>query len=156
MSIENEKVELSPQYNPKEVEEKNLTQLEKALRELGESGYIDYEMMRDALRREGEFNFIDGETGVKVDFWILKQNDFDKSRIGRRVAKEILGKTVYFSTPEDLVLIKLKWYQESASSRQKEDVESIYKISGQELDMNYINAWAGKLGLIDMLNEIIK
>ena len=139
-----------------ELEQKNLPALEKALRELSDGGYVDYEMMKDALQREGEFNFVDGETGVKVDFWILKQDDFDKSRIKHRVEKEVLGKKIYFTTAEDLILIKLKWYKESESSRQKEDVESIFKISGEKLDMSYINSWAVKLELTDTLKEIIK
>ena len=42
---------------------------------------------------------------------------------------------------EDLVLIKLKWYEESKSSRQRKDVESILKISGDQLDMQYLLQW---------------
>lgn len=51
----------------------HIPQLANALKELSEAGYIDEHMMREALERNGEFNLIDGATGVKVDFWPLGQ-----------------------------------------------------------------------------------
>jgi len=130
--------------------------LEKALMALGRFGYVDKGAMREALRQKGEFNFIDGNTGVKVDFWILNKSDqLDILRIRRKVLKKILGKTVYFISPEDLILSKLKWYELGESTRQLEDIESVLKISGEKLDMKYIRQWAKKLGALDILNDII-
>lgn len=137
-----------------ELRRSHLKDLVKKLRDLGEDGYIDKISAEQALLSKGEFNFINGETGVKVDFWILRNDLFDKSRLDRRIAKEILGKKVYFSSPEDLILIKLKWYKDSQSSRQLEDVESILKISGGELDMNYLKNWAARLGVSETLNNL--
>ncbi|OGL73478.1 hypothetical protein A3F28_01645 [Candidatus Uhrbacteria bacterium RIFCSPHIGHO2_12_FULL_57_11] len=137
-----------------ELHESNLSALERALRELGTAGYLDADAMRDALRIGGEFNFIDEQTGIKVDFWMLKNDEFDRQRLSRRVAKTILGKTVYFSSPEDLILSKLRWYKASGSSRQIEDVESIVTISGDRLDFKYVEVWAAKLGCTDIFSEV--
>lgn len=138
-----------------ELQQKDIERLEKALLDLGEGNYIDKESMEQALFTEGEFNFIDGETGIKVDFWILKKDAFDLLRLKRRVKKIILGKTIYFSSPEDLILIKLKWHKKSPSSRQLEDVESIFKISGGRLDIRYLKQWAKKLGVLKTLEKLI-
>ncbi|MBI2033853.1 MAG: nucleotidyltransferase [Candidatus Liptonbacteria bacterium] len=120
------------------------------------SGYFDEEMMVNAVKKREEFNFIDGETGVKVDFWLLQENDdFDISRLKRRVAKKILGEIVYFTSPEDLILIKLKWYKNSGSSRQLEDVESIIKISGNELKRAYLEKWAKRLSCWELLEKLL-
>lgn len=130
--------------------------LAEAIRGLGSAGYLDSAQMERAIAREGEFNFIDGTTGVKVDFWILKGGDaFDRSRLERRVAKEVLGQKVYFTSPEDLILIKLLWHQASPSSRQLEDVESIFKISGDELDRVYLREWGECLGVQKHLRPFI-
>lgn len=127
-----------------------------ALHELGAAGYLDSVQMERARATEGEFNFIDGTTGVKVDFWMLKGSDaFDRSRLERRVAKEVLGQRVYFSSPEDLVLIKLLWYMAAPSSRQLEDVESIFRISGTDLDREYLRAWGERLGVQEHLRTFI-
>ena len=133
----------------------DIAKLEEALRKLSEAGYIDRQSIKKAILQEGEFNFVDGETGVKVDFWILKRNTFDISRLRRRVAKKILSQKVYFSSPEDLILIKLQWFKKSESSRQLEDVESILKISGDKLDMKYLKDWARKLGVAETLEKLL-
>jgi len=112
--------------------------------------------MRDALVRHGEFNFIDGITGMKVDFWVSSGDPFDRSRLKRRVSKKIIGHDVYFSTPEDLILSKLRWWRDTGSSRHKEDIASIISISGDGLDRGYLNIWAEKLGHKDLLDEAFK
>ncbi|MBI2444281.1 MAG: nucleotidyltransferase family protein [Candidatus Magasanikbacteria bacterium] len=128
-------------------------QLAEALQALGATGYLDREDMRRAMIpgvRLNEFNFIDGNTGVKVDFWTLQSN-FDRQRLTRRVAREILGQPIYFSSPEDLILSKLLWHQQSSSSRQWEDVQSIIRISGATLDWDYLQKTAAKLGVKEEL-----
>lgn len=129
--------------------------LEKALQLLGKSGYLDRDVMMDAIENSGEFNFIDGETGVKVDFWVLKNDEFDKSRLKRKKTKTILGKKVYFSSPEDLILIKLRWFSQSSSNKQKEDIESILKISGNKLDFFYLRKMAVKMNLSGELENFL-
>lgn len=116
----------------------NIEILAKTLLLFGKANYIDKKIMKEALKHGGEFNFIHGETGIKVGFWVLERIPFELSRIKRRVAKNVLGKKVYFTSPEDLILSKLRWYQQSQSSRHIEDIESILKISGKKLDRNYL------------------
>lgn len=139
-----------------EFEEKDIEKLRQGLLKIGKSGYADADAMREALIEEGEFNFIDGETGIKVDFWLLKKKDqFDASRFKRRVAKKILREKIYFTTAEDLILVKALWYKISPMSRQTEDIESILKISGKKLDMKYLRSWSKKLGLSEILSRLI-
>lgn len=133
----------------------NTDVLAETLSLLGNANYIDKNAIKEALERGGEFNFIHGDTGIKVDFWILKKTPFELSRIKRRVAKSILGKKIYFTSPEDLILSKLRWHQQSQSSKHIEDIESILKISGKKLDMNYLKQWAKKLKVLDVLNRLI-
>ncbi len=130
-----------------------MPRLAAALRELGEAGYIDEEMMRDALERHGEFNFIDGVTGMKVDFWAVGGRPFDEIQMHRRIAKEILGRRIYFVSPEDLILNKLLWLREGESAKQREDIESILKIQ-QDLDWEYLKKWAKSHATWDALNTL--
>jgi len=61
-----------------------------------------------------------------------------------------------FISPEQFILIKLKWYKTSQSSKHLEDAESVLTISGEKLDMDYLNKWAEKLGVLEILNKINK
>ena len=137
-----------------ELYSKDVSRLERALLSLGKAGYVDKDAIEEALLREGEFNFIDGVTGVKVDFWILKKNSFDVLRMKRRIGQDILGQRVYFISPEDLILSKLVWYRESQSSRHLEDAESVIKISGKKLDFKYLRKRAKELGASAILTKI--
>lgn len=139
-----------------ELAELKIKPLAHALLKIYKAGYIDEETARDAVRRRGEFNFIDPLTGLKVDFWVLNQyNVLDNLRLKRRIAKKILGKTIYFISPEDLILSKLKWHQMGESTRQLEDVESVLKIFGEKLDMKYLKQWAKQLNVLAIFNKVL-
>lgn len=127
-----------------------------ALRALNPAGYVDEEMMKDAVAHSGEFNFIDPETSVKVDFWVGRGDAFDASFRKRRIAKTIQGTTVYFASPEDLILSKLLWFKQTQSTRQLEDIESILSISGDVLDHAYISEWTARLGVVETWESILK
>ena len=138
-----------------ELQTGKVEELAEALMKLGETGYVQVQAIKDALRTQGEFNFIDGTTGMKVDFWISKQDEFARSQFKRKIGQDILGKTIYFTSPEDLILAKLQWYKLTPSSRQLEDVESVLRISGDKLDRTYLTEWAQKLGVYEVLVECL-
>lgn len=130
--------------------------LVKTLRSISKTGYVDEDAVQSALRNEGEFNYIDSKTGLKVDFWLLKKNDaFDQSRFKRRRTKKIAGKLVYFSSPEDLILVKLLWYKQTESTRHLEDIESVVAISGDQLDKGYLKEWSKILDVSNILKRYI-
>ena len=101
-----------------ELKIENINSLIRALSALGKASYIDENMIEEALKQGGEFNFIHGDTGIKVDFWVLKKQPFELSRMKRRRAKYILGQKVYFISAEDLILTKLQWRKQGESTRQ--------------------------------------
>lgn len=129
--------------------------LVKELRKLSEYSYVDEGAIRDAFLRNGEFNFIDGTSGIKVDFWILKRGGFSKIQIERRIPRVVLGKKVYFVSPEDLILNKLIWYKEGESVKQKEDVKTILKFQ-KKLDRNYLRKWAKIHSTFQILEKLWK
>jgi len=126
------------------------------LREISKAGYADENMIKDAIRYNGEFNFIDPNSGLKVGFWVLKEKDSNSPELKNRKLKKISGQNVYFASPEDLILSKLQWYQETQSSRHLEDIQSVLNISGKKIDMKYLKRWAKKLEVLDTLNKTIE
>lgn len=131
----------------------NIDKLAENLEALSEASYIDKNSIEQALTRHGEFNFIDGFTGIKVDFWAIGESQYDKSQLERRVAKNILGQKVYFISPEDLILSKLRWHKQSKSSRHLEDIESVFKIQ-KKLDWQYLRKWAKSQSTIKNLESL--
>ena len=137
-----------------QIREPDAKQLITMLRKISEYGYIDEDAVKEAIRNAGEFNFIDPETGVKVDFWV--SSDKNAHEYERVVIKVVDGQKVNFISPEDLILSKLKWYKISPSSRHLEDVDSILKISKKILDKQYLKKMSVKLDLEDELRQVLK
>ena len=131
----------------------HISLLAHALQGLSKASYISADMMRRALERRGEFNFIDGTSGIKVDFFVIGGRPFDQSQLDRRAAQQILGHRVYFVSPEDLILSKLLWFQMGEYAKQCEDIESILKFQ-KKLDWKYMRKWATIHSTIGVLNEL--
>ncbi len=128
--------------------------LAKALRKISKLGYIDEDTAREAIRSKGEFNFIDPDSGLKVDFWVAKNNEKSISEFNRRILKNVESVKIYFISPEDLILNKLEWYKQGGLHVQLEDVGSVLKSSGKILDMTYLKKQAVKIGVSDALEEL--
>lgn len=117
--------------------------------------YLDPEVVMDAIARKGMFNLIDRETGDKVDFWILKDEPFDKSRFARKYEEELMGVRLKVSTPEDTILAKLWWANEiGGSEKQFGDALHVYEVQSDKLDQDYLASWAKKLSVGPMLRKL--
>ena len=115
--------------------------------------YLNKESMGEAVLFKKEFNFIHSNTGVKVDFFVLAGDEFDKLKIKRAIPKKIKGQKINFTSPEDLILAKLIWYKKSLSQKQLEDIKSILRIS--RVDRKYLKKWAKKMSLGDFLKRLL-
>jgi len=133
--------------------QRHIALLAEAVQALSDASYIDTAVMRRALERHGEFNFIDGATGVKVDFFAMEGTPFDRSQLNRRMPQHILGHHVYFVSPEDLILSKLLWFQLGESAKQYEDIVSILRMQ-PKLDWKYLKKWATIHKTADILNRL--
>jgi hypothetical protein len=108
------------------------------------TGYIDKSQIKSALKSIGQFNFIEPGSGLKMDFYITKQNDFEKECFKRSKAED-LGYQIKIISPENLILSKLIWYREAQSDRHLEDIKSV--LDTRNIDQKYLNSWVKKLGL---------
>lgn len=124
------------------------------IRNLSKAGYLDKAAVRDAVSRGAEFNYIHADSGVKIDFWVIKKGDkMGEQEFKRRVVKKIDNQKIYFISPEDLILSKLRWFQKSQSSRHIEDIESVLKFSN--IDWKYLKRQADAQFTSDVLDKFL-
>jgi hypothetical protein len=117
--------------------------------------YLDENSILDAIRKKGVFNLIDVNSGDKVDFWILTDEPFDSSRFKRKYAQEVMGLELVVSSPEDTILIKLKWARLSeGSEKQYTDALRVYEVQFEKLDMDYLVGWSERLDVGALLKRI--
>lgn len=126
-----------------------------------EEFYVDIKMICDAIKRQTSFNLIHFETMFKVDIFVLKDRIFDKQAFLRRVQKPVsedASQQLFFATPEDIILNKLEWYKMGGgvTDSQWNDVLGVLKVQGKKLDFSYLERWAGKLEVSNLLEKAIK
>lgn len=139
-----------------ELMEKNVGPLTKKVSSLDKNFYVDEDMARDAVIHKSEFNFIDPDCGLKVDFFVMDNTSYNKLKIKRAILRDLYGAKALFVSPEDLILSKLIWSKETYSQKQFEDIKTVLRNKEIKLDYNYINKWAEKHGTIEILNKLIE
>ncbi len=125
--------------------------------------YADLEALREALIRRRSFNLIHYGSAYKFDIFPLGPDDFSQSEFARRIpgATTALGDEPVrcaIATAEDTILSKLRWYRAGGevSERQWSDLQGIFQVSGARLDREYLRRWARDLGVVDLLERLMK
>jgi hypothetical protein len=122
--------------------------------------YIDQERVEHAIRTRRSFNAIHLGTMYKVDVFVSKDTPFARENMLRRVAIEVpgLGRALWFSSPEDIVLHKLLWYAEGGgvSDRQWYDLEGVLRLQRKNLNHEYLRSWAERLGINELLERALR
>ena len=117
--------------------------------------YLDEISIVDAIRTKHYFNLIDTEMGDKVDFWILTDEPFDRSRFARKYEEGMFGFGFMVSRPEDTILAKLNWSMLSGGSeKQFIDALRIFEVQYEMIDENYLSSWAKKLHVEPLLQRL--
>ena len=134
--------------------------LEPLSRALGSAFYFDVSTARRALESRSSFNLIHLESGVKIDVFCLGYSPFDKSEFERAESRRLLEddlREVRVKSAEDIVLRKLHWYRSGGevSDRQWADVLGCLAAQLNTLDSAYLEFWAEKLGISDLLAAAI-
>jgi hypothetical protein len=121
--------------------------------------YIDADMIADAIGRTSSFNLIHLDTMLKIDVFIHKNEPYQNNVLERKI-KDTFEEgeqcaEFYFSSPEDIIINKLQWYEMGGrvSERQWLDVTGVIKVQGNLLDKKYLQDWSEKLELLGLLEK---
>jgi hypothetical protein len=118
--------------------------------------YLDRQMILDAIRSRSSFNLLHPSSGNKVDFWILRNTEFDASRFSRRQKEDVFGMSMWVTAPEDTILSKLDWAKQSGGSEKHlADARGVYEVQFYNLSTSYLSAWVEKLGVQDLWQRLI-
>lgn len=118
--------------------------------------YLDDERIRQAVESRGQFNVLHPASGLKIDVIIPEMDAFDRSRFTR--ARRVRPANDYeatFASAEDVIVKKLQFHAEGGSDKHLRDIASVLRISGADLDRDYVTEWADRLGLREIWDLIL-
>lgn len=103
------------------------------------------------------FNIIHVPSGLKVDVIVSDCVGFDKLRLDRARRREFLpGMSAVFSSAEDVIVNKMRFYREGGSDKHLRDIAGMLKISGSAIDREYVERWAASFGVQDVWRVILE
>jgi hypothetical protein len=132
--------------------EAKLPDADKIIKEFETDYYLPQNRVRDAISGKFIFNLLHQERIVKIDCVLRKDDKFNKHAFANRQKVKFTTFDVWVIGKEDLVLAKLNWAKKSHSEMQMRDVAGILR---NGYDVEYVNQWAKKLGVSDLLNECL-
>lgn len=101
-----------------EINQKDIKKTLLAVRNLSEDFLIQTDML----------SILHLPTALKLDFWLLTEDLFDKSRFSRKRRVKILDQFMEISSPEDTILQKLRWYKEAKIEKHLIDAAFVYQV----------------------------
>jgi hypothetical protein len=111
---------------------------------------------KSGLRPPHQFNALDNRSAMKVDFFRVASDEYEFERFRRRQRISLFDQPAWIATPEDVLLHKLRWYRMSPSDRQLTDARGIFQVSGKELDRVYLDHWAERIKVSDLLESVLQ
>jgi hypothetical protein len=120
--------------------------------------YIDIEHARREAARGGSYNAIHVTSAIKVDFFVVGVDAFERERLKRRVSIPIPDGPIdqlWVDAAECTVLRKLEWFRRGGhvSDRQWRDVLAVLRIKQGLLNEAFLDQWARALGVADLLDR---
>lgn len=104
------------------------------------------------------FQALHFEEMFKIDVFVPHDTPFVRSEFARARRVELLPDLfVRCSTPEDIVLRKLMWFElgNRVSDRQWNDIVQVLEVQRVTLDDHYLAKWAEELDVADLLKEAL-
>lgn len=104
----------------------------------------------------GTWRHVAGTSGTrfKIEFFLAGDDPYDRERFSRRREVETLGRRVFISSPEDVVVTKLRWSQHGKRRKDMDDVKNVLAVQGDRLDWPYIVHWCDQHGTRDLLEQL--
>lgn len=99
--------------------------------------------------RMNTLQIIHQETVLQADLVIAGTEAWEAIKFERRR----LESDLYFISPEDIILSKLRWRIKSQSEKQWQDVLGVLKVQGELLIFDYLREWAENLDVTEALEQ---
>jgi hypothetical protein len=115
--------------------------------------YLERAAALESIERRTAFNIIHASLVVKVDFVVRKDTEYRRIEFARRRRVSMEGHPFLIVAPEDLIISKLAWAQDTRSEVQLADVRNLLR-SVPEVDRSYVEQWTTRLELGALYREV--
>ena len=119
--------------------------------------YLSPDAAAQAISVGGQFNVLHVPSSFKIDFMVAQNSLYDRTRLNRPHIGDLPGaRDVQIAAPEDVMLKKMQHYKQGGSEKHLRDITGIMKISGELVDIAYVEHWADELDVREVWDAICR
>lgn len=124
---------------------------------LGEEFDVDEAALAEAIRSGGSWNVYFLPWMLKIDLFAAGASATNALRLQRAVESAVGGGALRVLRADDVVLSKLSWFRDGGgvSDQQWRDVLGVLRVSGAQIDRDYLQQQAQRLGLEELLRRAL-
>jgi len=90
----------------------------------------------------------------RIEFFCMNEDPFVQERFAQRQRSPFLGSQAFVPTPEDVVVVKLRWAVSLNRPKDAEDARGVIAVQGDRLDWEYIYRWCDTHRTRDLLEQV--
>ena len=90
----------------------------------------------------------------RIELFCLSDDPHDQERFRRRQVVRHWDRDVYYPTPEDVLIPKLRWAKHARRAKDADDARTVVAVQSDSLDWNYIYYWCDQHGTRELLDEL--
>ncbi|HVX83912.1 MAG TPA: nucleotidyl transferase AbiEii/AbiGii toxin family protein [Phycisphaerae bacterium] len=125
-------------------------------RSLGATFRLDPQVKLETFTMGSYYTIRHLDSDFSVDLFLLKEDPHDQASFSRRVLVSYGAGNVYVSSPEDLVVTKLRWSQGGRRAKDISDARGVLAVqTPAQLDVAYMRRWADAHGTRELLETLL-
>ncbi|HEV3343601.1 MAG TPA: hypothetical protein VG125_24730 [Pirellulales bacterium] len=128
--------------------------LRQLLERLGPTFHLDRQMSFETVSMTTRHVLTIASSPFIIELFRLSDDEHDQQRFSRRRRGNVLGRAVWLPTAEDVIVTKVKWALNRASTKDRDDVRGIIAQLSEGLDWTYIYSWADRHGTRQLIDKI--
>lgn len=116
------------------------------------------EVVAIEIRRaqRGHFNIIHHKTGFKADMYPIGNDALHQWGLAHTKRETFRGETIVLAPPEYVITRKLEFFREGGSDKHVRDVQSMWAVSRDDIDIDTLSEFLNERGLIKIWHESIE
>ena len=104
----------------------------------------------------GHFSIIHVPSGLKADCYPSRNHPYLDWALANRRRRQLQNTGVWFAPPEYVILWKLEFHQESGEQKHLRDIRGMIAVSGDEIDLGFLETAVSSLGLAPQWQQCIR
>ena len=126
--------------------------------ELGPDFKLDPQVSFESIVSMGQFYVVRHLNPLfKIELFVSGTDSLTIEQFNRRRKSRLQGQSLYFISPEDLIITKLRWFRaDKRRTKDLDDVRGVLAVQQGKLDLQYIQHWCQQQGTLDLLEEKLR